>query len=184
MIGCRAFTDAEIDTMLSRITNPRDRLLLIFGVRTGFRISELLSLRVSDVYRDGAVFDSVYVQRRNMKGKQSGRTVPLHNEVRELLSIYCKNMRSDFYLFKSRELFNAPLSRVQAYRIISAAARRVGLQGRIATHSMRKTFAERINRTLNNDIYKLQKAMGHRSIDSTARYITVNQEEVDRAILK
>ncbi len=49
---------------------------------------------------------------------------------------------------------------------------------------MRKTFARRVHEKLGKDLVKTQKAMGHRSINSTVSYLSFNEEEIDDAILK
>ena len=53
MAGCRPLSEYEIYQVLSVLKNKRNKLLFILGIRTGFRISELLSLTVKDVYKDG-----------------------------------------------------------------------------------------------------------------------------------
>jgi hypothetical protein len=57
----------------------RDNCLFILVIRTGYRISELLSLRVQDVQQHGKIVDKVAVARKAMKGgkagKATGRTV-------------------------------------------------------------------------------------------------------------
>ena len=49
MAGCRPLTDAEVQVVEQTFVNARDRALFVLGVYTGFRISELLSLRRGDV---------------------------------------------------------------------------------------------------------------------------------------
>jgi len=81
MKGCRPLTQDEVKDILESFAGEyaaRDRCLFVLGTLSGFRISEMLSLRVKDVSLDGRVLDQVTVQRRNMKGKQQGRTVSLH----------------------------------------------------------------------------------------------------------
>jgi hypothetical protein len=53
------------------------------GLKTGFRISELLSLKVKDVWKDGQVGKVVSVARKSMKGKQSARSLPLNEGARK-----------------------------------------------------------------------------------------------------
>ena len=52
---------------------------------------------------------------------------------------YTKNMKTGEYLFKSRKGENRPITTVQAYRIISEAAKSIGLE-KIGTHTNRKNF--------------------------------------------
>jgi hypothetical protein len=55
----------------------RNRALFVLGGKTGFRISALLSPRVSDVWPHGRLVARVTVRRRPMKGKVQGRSVVL-----------------------------------------------------------------------------------------------------------
>jgi integrase len=79
--GCRPLTDQEIEVVgksFSGIYAKRNKALFMRGLKTGYRITELLSLRVGDVYQHEKGIDRVTVQRRNMKGKMRSRTVILH----------------------------------------------------------------------------------------------------------
>jgi integrase len=71
MRRCRPLTDAEVSLVAKSFGGTfaaRNWALFIVGHRTGFRISELLSLRVSDVMQHGKVLDQIAVLRRHMKG--------------------------------------------------------------------------------------------------------------------
>jgi len=186
--GCQPLSQTEISAIVDTLDNARDRALVILGIRTGFRVSELLSLRLGDVFNRGAVVSAVSVARANMKKKVEGRTVPLHQEAKAALEAWClclisEGATAETYLFLSREGGNRPISRVQAYRIIKAAAETNGIDGRIGTHSMRKTFANTVYDRLNGDLPKVQRAMGHKNINSTVSYLSFKQEEIDAAIL-
>jgi site-specific recombinase XerD len=91
MKGCRPLTDAEVATIsrsFGGTFGKRNKALFVVGYRTGFRISELLSLTVGDVQQHGKIVDHVTVQRRRMKGKVEGRTVPLHPQAQAALSMW------------------------------------------------------------------------------------------------
>jgi integrase len=72
-------------------TNVKTALFVV-GHRTGFRISELLSLKVGDVQQHGKIVDRVTVQRRHMKKKTEGRTVALHPEAIAELSVWLEGL--------------------------------------------------------------------------------------------
>jgi site-specific recombinase XerD len=184
MAGCRSLKKAEYSAIINNIENVRDRTLIILGVRSGFRISELLSLKVSDVCQGNEVLESVRVQARKMKGGRKGREIPLHSEARQAIGELVATFETgyDGPLFRSRKGDRA-ISRVQAHRILKNLFKSKNLQGKLATHTMRKTFAETVHKALGNDIYKTAKAMGHESIDSTAKYIAVDSNEINKAIL-
>ena len=199
MKGCRPLTDDEVKLIgqsFGGTFGKRNRALFIVGHRTGFRISELLSLTVGDVYQHGRVVDAVTVARKYMKKKTEGCTVPLHPEARDALRawltvlttmlkgpvdpqtpVFCSRVRE-----KTTGLRRA-ISREQAWRILKEAFASNELTGKLGTHAMRKTFAARMYLRLERDLVKVQKAMGHKNINSTVAYLSFKDEDIINAIL-
>lgn len=194
MKGCRPLTDAEVAATMKalgcRRSKNRDRALFVLGHRSGFRISELCSLTVGDVFQNGRVVDRVYVARSRMKGKREGRQVPLHPDARRALAAWVRELAArgrgapDTHLFLSRQGRNRPINRRTAWKFLTEACRLAGVTGKLGTHCMRKTFAKRIHAALGNDLLKTQKALGHRRIDSTVSYLDADGGEIEDAILK
>ena len=199
MKGCRPLTEEEVGQVLAAFQGAnaaRERALFLLGVRSGFRISELLSLRLCDVCPRGQVAQRISVARRHMKKKVEGRSVLLHPEARVALEEWIMELerrgqaQSEGFVFRSRKGNGQggaegakALSRVQAFRLLRAAFERAGVEGSVATHSMRKTFANRVYERLGRDLLKTQKALGHKNINSTVSYLSFRQEEIDEAIL-
>jgi len=183
MSGCKSLSDTEISLVTSNLTSLRDKALFIVGLKTGFRISELLSLSLDDVYQDNQVVAQVSVAKKSMKGKHKARTVILHPQAREALGEYCRILSltnsGATPLFKSMKS-NKAISRVQAHIILKEAMS--GIDGRTGTHCMRKSFATRVHKALGNDVVKTSKALGHASITSTVNYLEVFQDEINKAI--
>lgn len=96
MKGCRPLTDAEI-ALVSRsfggIYAFRDRAWFILGLKTGFRIAELLSLRLGEVWQYGRVMDQLTVRRSHMKQQREGRTVSLHPDAQAALAPWVRQLR-------------------------------------------------------------------------------------------
>lgn len=178
MIGSRPLTDTEIELVLSHLTGIRDKALFITGLKTGFRISELLSLKVENVIQYGQIANQITVNRSNMKGRHSSRTVPLHPQAKKILEEYLLTIGQ--YDLRTR-LF--PFTRRHASRILKTAANAAELEGKVTTHSMRKSFCDRVHKALGENIFKTQKAMGHKSLSSTAHYLSFKQDEINKAIL-
>jgi len=186
MAGCKPLSDSEIDLILKSFSGPfalRNKVLFMLGLSTGFRISELLSIKIDDVVNpDGTVKDYVQVHRRNTKGKIKSRSTPLlkyvHTDLTNLvLSLFVQNKK---YLFSSRQGSEA-VSASQGWRIIT----QVLFSARIfetGTHRMRKTFAQKIYEATQKNIYETQKALGHKSIDSTTSYLQFDREDLDLKI--
>ena len=192
-MGCRSLSDSEIQQVINSFTGEyalRDKALFVLGLRTGFRVSELLSLTVKQVIENGEPLDHITVQRRFMKMKFESRSVVVHPQAKEVIQAWVRDLQTketitpDTYLFKSRSGKNRPLTRVQAHRILKHVFKNVlGLKGALATHSMRKTFAQKVYEKLNHDLFKTAAALSHKDINNTVRYLSLNKEEVEKAIL-
>ena len=86
-------------------------------------------------------------------------------------------------LFPSRNGQGNPqrMSRRTAHDVLKAAFETAGLNGHLATHSLRKSFAQRLyDRT--GDIFVVQEMLGHRNVATTQKYLGVNYASVRQAI--
>ncbi len=180
MAGCRPLTEVEIFQVIDALKTDRDRLLFVMGIRTGFRISELLALRVKDVYRDGHAVPRVKVMRRYIKEKKGSREIPLHSQARAIIEKYVKTLTGPD-LFPSR--MGGTITRYTAHTMLKNAFNKAGLKGALATHSMRKSFAKKVYKELGNDLISLRDALGHSNVSTTMDYVTPNQAAIDRAIM-
>jgi integrase len=120
MKGCRPLTEAEVALVQASFGGTyadRDKALFLLGVKSGFRISELLSLRIGDVSQHGRLVDRVTVPRRQMKNTREGRTVRLHPEAKATLATWLLTVRQDpsatvqTFVFRSRKEVNRPISK-------------------------------------------------------------------------
>jgi site-specific recombinase XerD len=191
MKGCRALKSKEVKLISNSFYGTyerRNRALFLLGCKTGLRISELLSLKIKDVCQNGRIKTEIEIRRANTKGRKSSRIIYLHNPMagaaledwlKDLQDSGCRDENA--YVFQSRKGRNQPISRRQASRILEQAARDNGLDGKIATHSMRKTYAEDMFRALDNNLVDLQYALGHASINSTISYVSPSAERVKAA---
>jgi site-specific recombinase XerD len=57
------------------------------------------------------------------------------------------------------------------------------ISGTLGTHTMRKTFANKVHVLLGRDLVKTQRALGHKNVSSTVSYLSFLEEEIDEAIL-
>jgi integrase len=192
MKGCRPLSEEEISQVTQAFDGPfalRNQALLVLDVRTGYRISELLSLRVGDVFQRGQVVDWITVPKRHMKGQTAGRTLPLHAEAKGALQRWLEAygrqqpLLPTLVLFPSRKGVNRPLQRGQAHHILQEAYRTNGLTGMIGCHGMRKTFGQKVYEKTGRDLRATQHAMGHKSPASTAAYLAVDEQAIDAIIL-
>jgi integrase len=192
MKGCRALTDDEVAQVQQAFLGSyaaRDRALFMLGLKTGFRIAELLSLRVGDVWQHGRFVDRVAVQRRHMKQKREVRSVILHPDAKAALAVWLMEMNhhgavgTDTCLFASRKGINPPLRPGQARHLLHQAYAACGLTGKLSTHTMRKTFGQTVFEKSGRDLLKTQRAMGHKSPASTVAYLHIDARDIDALIL-
>lgn len=185
MLGARNLTDIEIKALLE-VLNIRDKCLFTLGIRTGFRINELLSLDVIDVFDGTNVRDSVKVTKAHMKGKGSSRVVPMHPEAAELIRKYLEEhpvRLLEFPLFRTNPVRRMDMSTF--HKALKKACTRAGIGASgVSSHSMRKVFAANMFEALDQNIFKVQKAMGHASPQSTCSYLTADSLEIEDAIRK
>lgn len=191
-MGCRALSDQEINDIKEKFTRQRDRTLFVLGNRTGWRISQLLSIKIKHLYKNGKLQDCVAIDKMAVKGKKKSQSCMLHPEAKielEKLLVTFETLDPEFYLFKStvspsQRNPNKAISRIHAHYILKGIVEELGLSGKIATHSMRKSLASKVYKASGNDLLLTQQALNHVDISSTIKYLTVAQEEVDDILLK
>lgn len=162
----------EIKNILKK-KSERNYMLFVLGINTGLRIGDLLSLKVENVKDKSHI---IIKEQKTSKNKQFLINANLRNE----LNKYIGDMAAHEYLFQSRVGENKPLSRFQAYRILSAAGKEAGLD-RIACHSTRKTFGYHHYKRY-KDVALLQKLFNHSSPSITLDYIGITQDIIDDSI--
>lgn len=177
----------------------RNACLFTLGVMCGFRISELLVLRICDVARDGRVMPTVTVPRRHMKGRKRGRTVWLNPSAQQAILNQISALRArgrmlpdtPLFLAQSR-LFARAMSRVQAWRVLDDVFRECSIAGSTGTHCMRKTFARRTLEYFRAELARgehidpmlaTMKALGHEDMKSTLAYVSFDEAALKRALL-
>lgn len=198
--GARPFESNEKQRLLAQFTGPsrwRNHALVQLGAYSGLRVSSLLALRIGDVF-DGRRFHvRLRVARRNLKGRREGLNLPLHGVAKIALGRWLVTLRRRgialdpaLPLFRSREGGPAyaagakALSRRRAQEIIQTAAARAGLPVGISTHSWRKTFAGRLYELSGHNILLVSKALNHRQLATSIRYLSWKlNEKADAAIL-
>lgn len=151
----------------------RDYTLFVLGINTGLRSSELLSLKISEVYDFDRDCVKEFLCPESRKGKAYSDFY-LNDQVKEALSTYIKNtsFSSSDFLFKSAKNYSSPITRQQAYRIILQAVRDAGIEDKIGTHTLRKTFGYHAYRK-GVAISLLQKIFHHTTKAETLAYIGV-----------
>lgn len=156
----------------------RDYLMFIFGINVGLRISDIITLKVKDVLNySGNMKEHIEIREdKTEKIKKFKINAVLSTEMYN----YIKNMNYDEYIFKSRKGNNQHITRFRAYTILNNASRNVGIDYKIGTHTLRKTFGYWFYQQT-HDIALLQELFNHSSPNITLRYIGITQDTVDNA---
>jgi integrase len=135
------------------------------------------------------VVDQLTFRRAHMKQQRGGRTVPVHPDAKAALATWLLRLReqpgitAQTYVFRSRKGGNRPISPVQAWRILREACEANELTGKLGTHCMRKTFAQKVYHQLGYDLISTKRALGHQQISNTERYLSFAEAEIHAAIL-
>jgi integrase len=160
----------DIDLMKKALGNSRDQLLFIVGINSSLRISDILVLTVGDVR---GKTEMTVREKKTGKAKKLPLNQSIQKAVRELV---LDTATDESPLFASRK--GGAITRVQAYRVLNGAARRVGLTFEFGTHTLRKTFAYHAYKA-GTDLALLMSVLNHSSQRETLRYIGITQDQVD-----
>jgi site-specific recombinase XerD len=162
--------------------SKRDHLLFILGINSGLRIGDILKIKVQDVIDEKNKPKHFYELKEQKTGKV--KKILLGKNVQKAIEIYMKDFKgnAENYLFFSKKGSNKPITRQHAWRIINNAARAVGIQDRIGTHTLRKTFGYHAYKS-GSDIVLLQYIFNHSAPSTTLRYIGIVQDDIDQVII-
>lgn len=171
------------DFFLHEEPNPRNNLLIVMGLNTALRISDILPLRWKDVYDFSTYKYKTHLCLVEKKTLKTTR-IYLNSNIQTALKWYSDSSKNNEpiiendYLFKNPNNSKAPISRVQAYRIIKRISEKCNISGVISPHSLRKTFGYHAWKqgtppALLMDIYQ------HSSYTITKRYLGIEQDEKD-----
>lgn len=178
-------SEEEINAMLDAIDvsvpeGQRNRAMLETLYSCGLRVSELVSLKLSDVY-----LDDEFIRVEGKGSKQ--RLVPMSptavDEIRKYIpfrnELKIKKGQEDF-LFLNRR--GSSLSRVMVFYIIRNQAAIVGIRKKVSPHTFRHSFATHLLEGGAN-LRAIQQMLGHEHIATTEIYTHIDREFIRREIL-
>ena len=152
--------------------NDRTATALVVEANLGLRISDILKLRLCDIVRDGDRYRLEIVEQKT--GKRRIFTVPM--VIQQYIENYCyKNGigRNDIIF---------PITERAVQKQLKLVCDWLGYEG-ISTHSFRKCYATEIYKNNGFDIVLVQQLLQHSSTAVTQRYIGIQPEKVENAIL-
>ncbi|WP_299683698.1 site-specific tyrosine recombinase XerD [uncultured Dokdonia sp.] len=180
-------SEEEIDLLIASIDlghpqGERNRAMLECLYACGLRVSELISLQLSDLY-----FEEGFISVTGKGDKQ--RFVPISNHTQKYINLYRNEIRihtapkpeySDT-LFLNRR--GRQLTRAMVFTIIKDLAIKAGIQKIISPHTFRHSFATHL---LQNgaDLRSIQQMLGHESITTTEIYMHIDRSQLSDVLHK
>jgi integrase/recombinase XerD len=169
----------EIDALISTIDlssneGERNRAILETVYGCGLRVSELVALKISDLF-----FEEGFIKITGKGNKQ--RFVPVGDLTQKFIAIYKNNIRTQLNIQKGFEdtLFlnrrGRQLTRAMIFTIIKDLAVKIDLNKNISPHTLRHSFATHL---LENgaDLRSIQLMLGHESITTTEIYVHLDRK--------
>ncbi|OCB77926.1 site-specific tyrosine recombinase XerD [Flavobacterium crassostreae] len=168
----------EIDALIAAIDlatdqGERNRAMLEVLYGCGLRVSELITLKISDLF-----FDEGFIKVTGKGNKE--RFVPIAELAQKYIAYYKKGVRQQLHIQKGFEdtLFlnrrGGQLSRAMIFTIIKDLSLKTGLTKKISPHTFRHSFATHL---LENgaDLRSIQLMLGHESITTTEIYVHLDR---------
>ena len=160
------FLNEEEQTQLIAACNtPQERALILFILRSGLRVSEVVNVRVDDIYKR-----SVAV--RCGKGKKP-RVTFINKEAEDAIRHYHNGLQPQTYLFPNSS--GGQISRQYVTRLVTKIAVRAKIKKHVSCHTLRHTFATEMLRR-GARVEDVQPMLGHKNIRTTLIYMHFTDE--------
>lgn len=178
---------AEIDALIAAIdlSHPqgeRNKAMLETMYSCGLRVSELTSLKISDLF-----FEEGFIRVIGKGNKQ--RFIPIHVSTQRIINGYVVHFRklitpnkgSEDTLFLNRR--GNGLSRQMVFMILKKLAINIGLEKKISPHTFRHSFATHLLKG-GADLRVIQQMLGHESITTTEVYLHIDKSDLLEVVEK
>lgn len=187
MAAAKSLTPADIERVLQHISSnanaQRNRCMFLVSVMAGLRVSEIAGLTLADVRSaDGAIKSEVFLSAERVKHRHA-RNVYISSRLQQELAEYVDAERwlSDtlplFHPFNARRRHFTPNTLAQHFYWLY---KRSGVES-ASSHSGRKTFCSSLA-SQGISPYVIASLAGHRSIQTTMRYVTCNDDIKRKAV--
>lgn len=180
-------SELEINQLINAIDlstdeGERNRAILESMYSCGLRVSELIHLKISDLF-----FNEGFIRIIGKGNKE--RFVPIHQKAQKYIIIYMKEIRSHLSIKKDYEdtLFlsrrGKSLSRQMIFMMIKALAVNINLNKKISPHTLRHSFATHLLKN-GADLRAIQQMLGHESITTTEVYVHLDNTFLKKIVEK
>jgi len=180
-------SESEIDALITAIdlSNPqgeRNRSILETMYGCGLRVSEVISLKMSDLF-----FDEGFIKVTGKGDKQ--RFVPIGDATIKYIDIYRNEVRShqkiaaeaNDTLYLNRR--GKGLTRAMVFTIVKQLAEKAGIQKTVSPHTFRHSFATHLLEG-GADLRAIQQMLGHESITTTEIYTHIDRTHLTAVLNK
>lgn len=166
-----------------KLLDKRNSLLIIMGLNTALRITDILKLTWKVVYDFENKQFQTHIELVEQKTGKLNR-IAVNDSLRKALSEWMdmKSPVPNDYIFESIR-GHRPIDRHQAYRIIRKAATESGLSDHISCHSLRKTFGYHAWK-LGVPPALLMNIYNHSSYQITKHYLCIDQDDKDEVFTR
>src|ERR1700755_421254 len=164
----------EVARLLEAAPGPKYKAALSAAYAAGLRVSEVVALKVSDIYPE-----RLLLRIEQGKGRKD-RFAMLSPRLLDLLRDWYRIARPAIWLFPGRDPL-LPLTTRQFNRVVHAAAERAAIKKRVTPHTLRHSFATHLLEE-KTDVRLIQVLLGHARLDTTALYAQV-ATNVIRAVM-
>jgi integrase/recombinase XerD len=183
----KSLTPAELEKVLSHIAQhpnaERNRLMLMIGVMAGLRVGEIAGLTLGDILdADGKARSEIYLASDRVK-HGNARTIFLNTRLQQELTkfIATKTLRDEHLpLFSTHRGVRCSFSPNTLAQHFYWLFKNAGVKG-ASSHSCRKTFLTSLA-SQGVSVFVLASLAGHKSITTTQRYITTNDDVKRKAV--
>ena len=180
-------SEQEINSLISAIDlskaeGERNRAMLETMYSCGLRVSELIDLKISDLF-----FDEGFIKIVGKGNKE--RFVPIHYSAQKYIVLYMNEIRDHLSIKKGFEdtLFlnrrGKSLSRQMIFMILKALAIKINLNKKISPHTFRHSFATHLLKN-GADLRAIQQMLGHESITTTEVYVHLDTSYLKKIVEK
>ena len=172
-------SNAEVNKLLmqpsgSSMKEIRDKTMLELLYATGIRVSELISLRTSDV--------NMQMSCIVCRDLHKERMIPFGHKAKKALSKYLSEVRDNMVNEKQSEILfvncsGEPMSRQGFWKLIKFYTKKAGITDDITPHTLRHSFAAHLVEN-GADLKSVQEMLGHSDISTTQIYANINQKHI------
>lgn len=169
----------EVDTLLSQPSGEspkeiRDKAMLELLYATGIRVTELISLRLSDL---NLQMDYIVCQ-----DEHKTRRIPFGTKARNALLAYLEKSREAMVATKESDILfvncsGLAMSRQGFWKLIKYYSKKAGIMADITPHTLRHSFAAHLVEN-GADLRSVQEMLGHSDISTTQVYANMNHNRL------